>query len=177
MRKYPKHVPVIGTIYGKFKVICDKIYHKGKDTHAHFLVKCECGHEQLCAARTLINGKATKCKSCASKEASKTNPACINFKGPDAIKEGDLTLSVFNGYKRGALSRKIEWDSNLTMLELSNLFISQKEKCALTGLPIQLKYDKQLNKVDQMTASLDRIDSSLPYSINNVQWVHKKINR
>lgn len=33
MRKYPKHVPIIGTKYGKFEVICDQIYHKGKDTN------------------------------------------------------------------------------------------------------------------------------------------------
>jgi len=27
------------------------------------------------------------------------------------------------------------------------------------------------------TASLDRIDNNLGYTINNIQWVHKDINR
>jgi hypothetical protein len=28
-----------------------------------------------------------------------------------------------------------------------------------------------------MTASLDRINNSLGYSVDNIQWVHKAINR
>ena len=177
MRKYPKHIPIIGTKYGKFEVICDQIYHKGKDAHSYFKVKCECGHEQLAVARHLVQGKSTKCKTCASKEAAKINQACINFKGPEAIKEGDLTLSVFNNYKRGAISRDIEWDEKLTMKDLVDLFNSQNGKCALTNQEITLKHDNSLKRYEQMTASLDRINSNLPYTLKNLQWIHKEINR
>lgn len=40
-------------------------------------------------------------------------------------------------------------------------------RCALTGVPIELN----------VTASLDRIDSSLGYIEGNLQWLHKDINR
>jgi phosphoglycerate-specific signal transduction histidine kinase len=30
---------------------------------------------------------------------------------------------------------------------------------------------------NNQTASLDRIDSKLPYTYNNIQWIHKDINR
>ena len=32
------------------------------------------------------------------------------------------------------------------------------------------------SRVSDGTASLDRIDSSKGYTIDNVQWVHKKVN-
>lgn len=65
----------------------------------------------------------------------------------------------------GAKSRDIEF--YITQEFAWNLFLSQKRKCKLTGLSIDFN-DK--------TASLDRIDSSLPYTNENVQWIHKDIN-
>ena len=55
-------------------------------------------------------------------------------------------------------------------------FELQKGKCAYTGVELILttKYGR---KYGLNTASLDRIDSSRGYTIDNIQWVHKKINR
>ena len=55
-----------------------------------------------------------------------------------------------------------------------DLFIKQNKKCALSGLDIE--FSRKL-KDGTTTASLDRIDSSKGYIQNNVQWVHKDINR
>lgn len=58
--------------------------------------------------------------------------------------------------------------------------MKQNGRCALTGTI--LKHHK-LNKKHHstydksVTASLDRIDSSKGYIINNIQWVHKNINK
>lgn len=51
-----------------------------------------------------------------------------------------------------------------------DLLQKQEYKCALSGLPI--KFINSTNK----TASLDRINSDKGYTIDNIQWVHKKIN-
>ena len=51
------------------------------------------------------------------------------------------------------------------------LFISQQQKCALSGQEIFLS-EKEKNT----TASLDRIDSNQGYEVGNVQWVHKDLN-
>ena len=51
--------------------------------------------------------------------------------------------------------------------------IKQNKRCSLTGTEIQFR--KGRNKIQ--TASLDRIDSTKPYTKQNIQWVHKDINR
>jgi len=53
------------------------------------------------------------------------------------------------------------------------LFLNQDRKCALSGLP--LVFGANHGKIEG-TASLDRIDSSKGYTIDNVQWVHKIVN-
>ena len=54
---------------------------------------------------------------------------------------------------------------------LWSLFLSQEQRCALSGLPIALTIR------GNTTASVDRIDSDKGYVEGNVQWVHKDINR
>jgi hypothetical protein len=57
------------------------------------------------------------------------------------------------------------------MVQLWDLYLKQERICALTGLPIKL------GTVNEISASLDRIDSTRGYTLDNVQWVHKDINR
>jgi len=69
----------------------------------------------------------------------------------------------------GAKKRNI--DFNITIEEFTNCYTGN---CSLSGFPLKtVKYYAQ--RVNQ-TASLDRIDSSLGYNKENVQWIHKKIN-
>lgn len=51
--------------------------------------------------------------------------------------------------------------------------MKQGEKCALTGWKIELAK----RTTDTQTASLDRIDSNKHYTVDNIQWVHKDVNR
>ena len=44
--------------------------------------------------------------------------------------------------------------------------------CALSGVKLIMPTSK-----NKATASLDRIDSTKDYTLDNVQWVHKDINR
>jgi len=68
------------------------------------------------------------------------------------------------------------------MTFLWSLFLKQNKKCALSGLDIILnpQWSNQNNgrktKVVQ-TASIDRKDSKKNYTTDNIQWVHKDINK
>jgi hypothetical protein len=67
----------------------------------------------------------------------------------------------------------------VTAQELWDLFEFQEHKCALSGVPITLttEINEQSNiNREKVTASLDRVDNSKGYTIDNVQWVHKTIN-
>lgn len=63
----------------------------------------------------------------------------------------------------------------ITIEDAWEQFKGQDGKCALSGLPIDLP--KSRYELDSIkTASLDRIDSSIGYTKENIQWVHKHIN-
>ena len=59
----------------------------------------------------------------------------------------------------------------ITPDDVYNLYIKQKKKCALSGWEVYLGRDQKF------TASVDRIDSDGDYTIDNIQIVHKIINR
>lgn len=98
-----------------------------------------------------------KCKSCSNKDN--------NFKG----KYNAIPYTWFNIKKKGGISRGYQW--SLTIEDIWKLYEDQEGVCALSGVPIGWA-DKGLTA----TASIDRIDSSEGYILENVQLVHKDIN-
>ena len=54
------------------------------------------------------------------------------------------------------------------------LYQKQQGKCALSKIPIV--FGLANHRTSCTTASLDRIDSTIGYIKDNVQWVHKSIN-
>lgn len=84
----------------------------------------------------------------------------------------------FYGQLRKSWWNKIEWHAKSRGLEFSitaeyvqELWEKENKKCALSGTPV----DWQGINTD-ITASIDRIDSSKGYVKGNVQVVHKHIN-
>lgn len=68
---------------------------------------------------------------------------------------------------------------NLSIEQAWDAFLKQDGKCALTGIDLFFEGNTtRLNRkrVIRKTASLDRIDSKLPYVIENIQWLHKDVN-
>jgi hypothetical protein len=59
----------------------------------------------------------------------------------------------------------------VTIEDLWDLAEKQEKRCALSGVP--LVFQPQ----EERTASLDRIDSKGDYTMDNLQWVHKDVNR
>lgn len=137
----------------------------------------ECPRCQYSYKRAYGNlGNATKCRNCSQLE-NNTNKT---GKGHSSI--GEVSGTYINSLKQKARQRNIPW--NLTTQDLYNLYIEQNRKCALSGLDIKLyTYTKKTStgksrhiNTSIMTGSLDRMDSSKDYTLDNVQWVHKVIN-
>lgn len=71
---------------------------------------------------------------------------------------------TYNRFFKMAKDRGIEW--RLTIDDFKNTF---NGSCSLTGWDIHMDYGRG-------TASLDRIDNSKGYRIDNIQWVHAMVN-
>ena len=80
----------------------------------------------------------------------------------------DIPGVYFTQIKNGAVKRGLSFD--ITIEDMWNRFEEQNGRCALIGEVIGFGYKSET------TASLDRIDNSLGYSIDNIQWLHKKVN-
>lgn len=125
------------------------------------LCVCDCGNEKVLNSSRIRLKQVQSC-GCLMKKCGGKHHL---FKG-----YGEISQSVFNKIRQKAIDRNL--DFNLTIQELYDLFVSQNKLCAISKVPIKFK----TNYKDEQTASLDRIDSKKPYTIDNVHWVHKKVN-
>lgn len=113
----------------------------------------KCGELSSVTTSNLKCGASTKCRRCAYHNK--------------AYKE--IGLHYWHQLQTSARRRGYEFV--VTKEELWQLYLDQKQVCAITGLPIILSVSRKLQ-----TASLDRIDNSQGYVVGNVQWVHKNVN-
>lgn len=158
-----------GLIGQKFDKVV--VLYEGPRAYANrtFICRCECGKltrkkvDQLLTPRR----KRIQCRQCGYDATKKATPHVERW--------------VWNNYKQGAKSRGLTFE--ITEIDLENLWATQRGLCALTGeplVPLQKLKVKQNNKITFLfegTASLDRIDSNQGYTIDNIQWVHKDINK
>jgi hypothetical protein len=87
---------------------------------------------------------------------------------------GDLSGNKFSSIRTHARTRNIPFD--ITVSDAWEQFLKQDRKCAYTGQLLTM-IPRSACWGDDNTASLDRIDSSLGYTTDNIQWVHKTINK
>lgn len=88
-------------------------------------------------------------------------------------KSGRLELSDdhFRSIKHSAEKRGFAFE--LTKDQIWNLYLKQGGRCNLSG--VKVSFSRNTRKVKQ-TASLDRINSSKGYTLDNVQILHKHVN-
>lgn len=130
----------------------------------YYLCKCNCGKEKVCEGSRLRNNRIRTC-GCKKNIKPKGKDA-VNWKGYE-----EISGNLWSGYIRHARERDIEF--KLKIEDIWSLYLKQNKKCAISG--IDIKFGK--TQLEETTASLDRIDSSKEYTIDNIQWVYKDINK
>lgn len=147
-----------GKFFGNVEVL-KRLKPKGRNVI--WLCKCHaCGKEFERLSVTLK--PETKSCGCVRRQQGSKH---VHWRG-----FGDVPGSYVTYYKNNAKKRAIAFD--ITGDYMWELFLHQDRKCALSGLPIRIGRKGR----EEVTASLDRKDSSKGYVIGNVQWVHKHIN-
>lgn len=94
---------------------------------------------------------------------------CRQEKGFEEISQG-----YFNQIYKGAIRRSFSFD--ITIEDIWSQYMKQDRRCNLTNIPVQF-YRRGKNKpVNANTASVDRVDSTKGYSIDNIQIIYAPIN-
>lgn len=150
---------LVGKKFGRLTVIC-KI--ESRNGRRYWECKCDCGKIIQISGFRLVRHITRSCGCYKHDETIKRQ-----WKGHGEI-SGSLWKRILNQAKSRGLSVEI------TIEDAWNLFLSQERRCKLTRLP--LVFSTGYIKADG-TASLDRIDSSIGYTKNNIQWVHKDVNQ
>ena len=146
----------IGTKSKNWTIIGEPII--GNNRSLMYLVECNCGNTRYMNASEFYNTKkAIACSKCSGIIRGK------NLKIKNGL-IGELSFGKYERIKRIAIKRNISF--NVSLSYLWDLYLLQNKKCAITGDSIC-----DINK-----ASLDRIDSTVGYLENNVQWVTYRAN-
>lgn len=135
--------------------------HKNERNVYHDVWLCDCGKEITLRTGDVVCGRIKSC-SC---QRFKSGPTHVLWTG-----HGDITGAFWASVTANAKNRKIEL--GITIEEAWDKFLKQDKRCAFTGEI--LTFSKGVKH--DGTASLDRVDSSKPYSPDNVQWIHKTLN-
>lgn len=125
---------------------------------------CECGEETIVEKYNL---RKTKSCGCLRKKRGKH---CCNWKGCGEISATHLLKIKYRSSRDGIVF-------DLSIEEAWEKFLEQNGKCALSGVPLEFEKSQYGLWHGEPTASLDRIDSSKGYLKDNIQWVHKDVNK
>lgn len=141
---------IINQKFGKLTVI--SYNSSNKDGRCIWNCICECGRNKEILGKYLLNGDTKSCGNC------KDHKYIPNF--------------YYGEIKTQALRRNKEFNVSKDYLE--SLYEKQNFKCALSNREIY--FADTCKEKGKITASLDRIDSSIGYIEGNLQWVHKIVN-
>lgn len=144
----------VGATFGAWRVLGTEGFRTGR--HIGILCECRCGVtrvHQVCKLKSIPAPPV--CRRCL-----------------DVSKRKSWPIRYLGHIQRGA--RKRAKVCNLTCEDLERQREAQEDRCKYTGLV--LTWSESKNGLPQATASLDRIDSALPYQPGNIQWVHKVVN-
>lgn len=137
-----------GDKYGKLTLLKRSV--KPPYHHVYWECLCECGRKKKIQQGSLRNGdtKSCGCSRTLTQEQSISKTIRKQW------------YSIKNGAKKRKLKLEVTQEIILDLLQKQNF------KCALSG-----------QDIDKTSASLDRIDSKDGYTMSNIQWVHKDVNR
>lgn len=154
-----KRVDLTGKTFGKWTVL-KRLGSLKSYGDIFWECRCECGKISKVRSYHLTKGYSRRCVSCGH----------LPRPYKSELAEQNWKVIVRCAKKRGI--RVL-----LTREEAYRVFLTQKKKCALTGLDICFPTCGNDRRNNKWTASLDRLDSNKPYTRDNIQWVHKHVNR
>lgn len=124
-------------------------------------MQCSCGSPPTYRSPShLFRGKRTRCIHCERADRH-------GIRNPRYRGTSDIPRDVLGRIERGCKNRSKDIHSHLSLEDLQLAWDRSGGRCAYTGLPIEIK----------KTASVDRIDSNKDYTPDNIQFVHKDVNR
>lgn len=130
---------------------------RGRGAGSKWHCKCVCGTQRVVRGANLRSGGSKSC-GCVKERR--------NYRGYEK-----LSQSYWTRLKKGAEKRELLF--TVTKKYAWDLFVQQERRCALSGIPISLSRNWDVNQ----TASIDRIDSDKGYVEGNIRWTHKDVNR
>lgn len=123
-------------------------------------VQCVCGNVYKLRKDYAISPRSKYCSACYGHSQRADNSP--HWKGCRQIPQQYMVKTKLSAIRRGL-------EFSLAIEDMADLLEKQEFKCALSGLEIGFTHKN-------WTASIDRIDSSGGYVLENVQWVHKEVN-
>lgn len=157
-------MPYVNEVFDYWTIVDNTLYELKPHIYAVKCV-CKCGVEKYVRISALLTGRS---KGCKCRTADRHRELKGNY-------VGDISDTFWSRIKKSARIRDI--DFNITKIYIWELFLKQNKKCKLSNLDIIIEKSicRKRGK-SNITASLDRIDSSKGYIVGNVQWLHKDVN-
>jgi hypothetical protein len=134
-----------------------------KHSHPQYTCMCRCGGKLDVLAYCLTEGNTTSC-GCLKFRKGELNPCYQGYKG--------ISKTLWSSLRIGAEVRNLSF--NISIEFAWELYEKQGRKCVVSG--VDISFSEKATAMSGTTASLDRIDSTLGYTEDNVQWLHKKVN-
>lgn len=124
--------------------------------------RCDCGKEVELPRSNLVTSHTQSC-GCYRVPKGESSPFWTGHGEISGFDWGRIKMKAEERDLPFCISIEDAWEQ----------YERQKRRCALTGLSLQMRK----TETEEKTASLDRIDSLRGYEKDNIQWVHKDINR
>lgn len=169
VQKYSRTEFNVGDLFanGNLEIvdIVDSVQEANGSQRQVYRVLCKlCGSVSDIRRSNLVQPTRRCCSNCM--KAGECNTLWRGYK--------DISLTFFHDIKNGAIGRNFSFE--ITIEDVWDLYEKQNRKCALSGVDIHFDVETPDWKGRKPTASLDRIDSNLGYTTDNIQWVHYDIN-
>lgn len=150
-----KNIDMVNKKFGKLLVL--SYFGLSKNNNKIWECQCDCGNITKATTTYLKSGKKTSCGCNRFKKGSDV----YNYNGYE-----DISGTKWYSIKQNAKKRNLIFE--ITKEGVWEMLLKQDNLCFFSKLPISFK---------DGTASIDRLDSKLGYTNDNIVLVHKDINR
>ena len=159
---------LVGQTFGRLTVISEKIIGEPKDTRAHWNCQCKCGNTIVVSTNHLTSGNTKSC-GCLKSDTTRENQK--------------LSLPMVTKYEPHIATARRVWKSygyqdKKCILIFDEWLLLSQQHCFYCGIAPSNEYNYFIKKKDASQEAknngnffyngLDRIDSSLPHTIDNV---------